>query len=159
MYDWEKAPDTSTTWRIGDGTAAFYNYVYHLVAGFSEHDTFRSNQIREGQITRVEALALIEPPEDPRTRLNEEVVLRAQTALERGDHIEGITRLQTALAELPGADWWVLERRASVRLLLTMDDLVPIVDPHPAGAHARHWFAAYPGRTPAGAISASWLPA
>lgn len=66
MYDWEKAPDTSTTWRIGDGTAAFYNYVYHLVAGFSEHDTFRSNQIREGQITRAEALALIEDEHRPR---------------------------------------------------------------------------------------------
>ena len=66
MYDWEKAPDTSTTWRIGDGTAAFYNYVYHTVAGFSEHDTFRSNQIREGQITRDEAIALIEDENRPR---------------------------------------------------------------------------------------------
>lgn len=66
MYDWEMAPDTSTTWRIGDGTAAFYNYVYHLVAGFSEHDTFRSNQIREGQITRAEALALVEDENRPR---------------------------------------------------------------------------------------------
>jgi glucosamine--fructose-6-phosphate aminotransferase (isomerizing) len=66
MYDWEKAPDTSTTWRIGDGTAAFYNYVYHVVAGFSEHDTFRSNQIREGQMTRPEALALIEDENTPR---------------------------------------------------------------------------------------------
>ena len=66
MYDWEKAPDTSTTWRIGDGTAAFYNYVYHTVAGFTEHDTFRSNQIREGQITRSEAMALIEDENRPR---------------------------------------------------------------------------------------------
>lgn len=66
MYDWEKAPDTATTWRIGDGTAAFYNYVYHTVAGFTEHDTFRSNQIREGQITRPEALALIEDENRPR---------------------------------------------------------------------------------------------
>lgn len=66
MYDWEKAPDTNTTWRIGDGTAAFYNYVYYTVAGFSEHDTFRSNQIREGQITREEALALIEDENRPR---------------------------------------------------------------------------------------------
>lgn len=66
MYDWEKAPDTATTWRIGDGTAAFYNYVYHTVAGFSEHDTFRSNQIREGQITRQEAMALIEDENRPR---------------------------------------------------------------------------------------------
>lgn len=66
MYDWEKAPDTNTTWRIGDGTAAFYNYVYYTVAGFSEHDTFRSNQIREGQVTREEALALIEDENRPR---------------------------------------------------------------------------------------------
>ena len=66
MYDWEKATDTSTTWRIGDGTAAFYNYIYRTVAGFSEHDTFRSNQIREGQITREEALALIEHENRPR---------------------------------------------------------------------------------------------
>lgn len=58
-YDWEKAPDTNTTWRIGDGTAAFYNYVYYTVAGFTEHDTFRSNQIREGDLTRAEALALV----------------------------------------------------------------------------------------------------
>jgi Glucosamine 6-phosphate synthetase, contains amidotransferase and phosphosugar isomerase domains len=66
MYDWELAPDTNTTWRIGDGTAAFYNYVYRTVAGFSEHDTFRSNQIREGQITREEALVRIEDENRPR---------------------------------------------------------------------------------------------
>lgn len=66
MYDWEKAPDTNTTWRIGDGTAAFYNYIYHTVAGFSEHDTFRSNQIREGQITRKEALVKVEDENRPR---------------------------------------------------------------------------------------------
>jgi len=59
-YDWEKAPDTNTTWRIGDGTAAFYNYIYYTVAGFTEHDTFRSNQIREGDLSRKEALVLIE---------------------------------------------------------------------------------------------------
>lgn len=59
LYDWEKAPDTNTTWRIGDGTAAFYNYVYYTVAGFTEHDTFRSNQIREGDLTREEALEMV----------------------------------------------------------------------------------------------------
>lgn len=66
QYDWERAPDTTTTWRIGDGTAAFYNYVYYTVAGFSEHDTFRSNQIREGDITRREAMTLIEQENRPR---------------------------------------------------------------------------------------------
>jgi hypothetical protein len=65
-YGWELAPDTSTTWRIGDGTAAFYNYVYYTVAGFSEHDTFRSNQIREGQMTRERALQLVEDENQPR---------------------------------------------------------------------------------------------
>lgn len=65
-YDWELAPDTNTTWRIGDGTAAFYNYIYYTVAGFTEHDTFRSNQIREGQLTREEALVLVEDENRPR---------------------------------------------------------------------------------------------
>lgn len=66
QYDWEKAPDTTTTWRIGDGTAALYNYIYYTVAGFTEHDTFRSNQIREGDITREQALALVECENQPR---------------------------------------------------------------------------------------------
>lgn len=65
-YQWEKAPDTTTTWRIGDGTAALYNYIYYTVAGFTEHDTFRSNQIREGDITREQALALVECENQPR---------------------------------------------------------------------------------------------
>lgn len=66
LYDWERSPDTSTTWRIGDGTAAFYNYVFYTVAGFTEHDTFRSNQVREGDLTREQALALINDENRPR---------------------------------------------------------------------------------------------
>ncbi|MDX2026934.1 hypothetical protein [Microcella sp.] len=65
-YDWERAPDTQTTWRIGDGTAAFYNYAYYTIAGFTEHDTFRSNQVREGDLTREEALRLVEEENTPR---------------------------------------------------------------------------------------------
>lgn len=65
-YEWERATDTPTTWRIGDGTAAFYNYVYYTVAGFTEHDTFRSNQIREGEMTRSEALTLVKAENQPR---------------------------------------------------------------------------------------------
>ncbi len=66
QYDWETSPDTKSTWRIGDGTAPFYNYIYYLVAGFSENDTLRSNQIREGMLTREEAMALIERDNRPR---------------------------------------------------------------------------------------------
>lgn len=65
-YGWELAVDTSTTWRIGDGTAGLYNYIYYLVAGFSEHDTFRSNQVREGEITRERALELVREENRPR---------------------------------------------------------------------------------------------
>ena len=42
------------------------NFVYYTIAGFSEYDNFRSNQIREGLISREEALKLCE--EDNRTR-------------------------------------------------------------------------------------------
>ena len=40
--------------------------MYTLVAGFSENDTFRSNQIREGMITRERALELIYDENKPR---------------------------------------------------------------------------------------------
>jgi glucosamine--fructose-6-phosphate aminotransferase (isomerizing) len=66
QYNWETAIDTKSTWRIGDGTAAFYNYVYHRTAGFSEHDTFRSNQIREGQLSRDMALMAVAEENRPR---------------------------------------------------------------------------------------------
>lgn len=65
-YGWETAVDTNSTWRIGDGTASFYNYIYCTVAGFTENDTFRSNQIREGLITREKALKEIHEENMPR---------------------------------------------------------------------------------------------
>ena len=55
-YDWEIATDTNTTWRIGDGTAAFYNYIYQQIAGFTEDEVMLSNMVREGHIDRDEAL-------------------------------------------------------------------------------------------------------
>lgn len=67
-FDWEVETDTKATWRIGDGTASFYNYIYCTVAGFTEFDTFRSNQVRQGQITREEALKLIEEDNKPRLK-------------------------------------------------------------------------------------------
>ena len=45
-------------WRMGDSQTAFNNFVYFTLAGFSEYDNFRSNQIREGLITRSEAIKL-----------------------------------------------------------------------------------------------------
>ena len=68
-YDWETSPESTNTWRIGDGYTAFINYVYHRVAGFSEFDVFRSHQVRDGLIDRPRALALA--ADDNRPRLGE----------------------------------------------------------------------------------------
>lgn len=67
-YDWELAPDSPSTWRIGDGTAPFYNYIYLTARGFTEFDTFRSNQIREGHITREKALEAVLVENRPRAQ-------------------------------------------------------------------------------------------
>lgn len=65
-YNWETDPETNTTWRIGDGTAAFYNYIYYTMSGLTEHDTFTSNQIRNRAITRNEALKKTNKNNQPR---------------------------------------------------------------------------------------------
>ena len=45
-------------WRMGDGQTTFNNFIYYTLAGFSEFDNFRSNQICEGLLTRRDALDL-----------------------------------------------------------------------------------------------------
>ncbi len=57
-YNWEKGSESDNTWRVGDGYTSFINLIYFTVAGFSEYDTFRSNQIRAGLITREEGLKM-----------------------------------------------------------------------------------------------------
>lgn len=53
-------------WRMGDGQTAFTNYIYHTVAGFSEFDNFRANQVRAGLLERNEALRLTEMDNIPK---------------------------------------------------------------------------------------------
>lgn len=65
-YIWETESETRTTWRTDDGTSAFYNYIYYTVQGFTENDSFRSNQIREGLLSRGEALKLVNEENKPR---------------------------------------------------------------------------------------------
>lgn len=66
QYEWEVATDTTSTWRIGDGTAAFYNYIYWTAAGFTESDTFRSGQIRQGSLSRADAQRVVDEENRPR---------------------------------------------------------------------------------------------
>lgn len=98
-YNWELSPDTSSSWRIGDGTAPFYNYVYYTVAGFTEFDTFRSNQIREGQIQREHALELTRRENHPRLEsllwYFETIKVDFSAAIKKINSIPKLYRLQT----------------------------------------------------------------
>ena len=60
-YDWSSGEDrSSSSWRMGDGTAPFYNLMYQIGLGMTEHDTLRSNQIRFGLMDRSEAVTRLE---------------------------------------------------------------------------------------------------
>jgi hypothetical protein len=65
-YGWETSKDSPLTWRTDDGTSPFYNHLYVAIAGFTENDCFRSNQIREGLMRREEALKIVEAENRPR---------------------------------------------------------------------------------------------
>jgi glutathione S-transferase len=51
-----------------------------------------------------------------------------------------------------------LQIASSLRLLLTVGDVAPLVDARPAGALARRVFASYPGGVPAGTLPDGWVP-
>lgn len=65
-FNWEQETDTIATWRTDDGTAALYNYIYMTMAGFTEYDMIRSHQIREGKLSRKEALGIVKEENKPR---------------------------------------------------------------------------------------------
>lgn len=91
----------------------------------------------------------------------------------------GITaeRLATDLAGLPaklervdalGADGVIggdepnaadLQIGATLRVLLTVGDVRPLIEGRPGEEIARRWFPDYPGEIPAGALPAGWVPA
>ena len=53
---WKGASDTPATWRIDDSAYPLIDYMYLRLVGFNEFDEFYSKLIREGQISREEAL-------------------------------------------------------------------------------------------------------
>lgn len=65
-YNWEGDRETDSTWRVDDGSPAFYNYTYCQIQGFTENDSFRSRQIREGVINRDEAMKIVLRENQPR---------------------------------------------------------------------------------------------
>ena len=59
-------------------------------------------------------------------------------------------------AEPTAAD---LQIGATIRVLLTLADLRPLLEGRPVADIAMRWFADYPGEIPAGAFPAGWVPA
>ena len=57
-YGWSFGT-SGTKWRAGDGTAVVYNLLYISGLGYSELETFLSNQIRSGSMTRSAAMSAI----------------------------------------------------------------------------------------------------
>jgi glutathione S-transferase len=73
------------------------------------------------------------------------------------DHVDGLV----ADGVVGGADPTAadLQIGATLRVLLTVGDLRPLIEGRPAEAVARRWFPDYAGDVPAGAFPAGWAPA
>lgn len=67
---WQKNTGRSS-WRIGDGTSAFYNLAYCLSLGWCENDTLRANQVRRGHIAAHTAEELIARDNSPNKEMME----------------------------------------------------------------------------------------
>jgi hypothetical protein len=53
---WQGAADTTATWRIDDAAYPLIDYLYLRLVGFNEFAEFYSKLVREGQLSRSEAL-------------------------------------------------------------------------------------------------------
>jgi glutathione S-transferase len=72
------------------------------------------------------------------------------------DRVDGLIADGTIGGPAPNvADYQVA---TSVRLLLALDDLKPLIQGRPAGEHSKGLVPEFPGRVPAGALPADWLP-
>jgi glutathione S-transferase len=72
------------------------------------------------------------------------------------DHVDAVARDGVVLREEPtAAD---LQIGATLRVLLTVGDLRPLIEGRPAEELARRWFPDYAGDVPAGAFPAGWTP-
>ncbi len=72
------------------------------------------------------------------------------------DHVDALAEQGIVGGESPtAAD---LQIGSTLRVLLTVGDLLPLLDDRPAERIARHWFPDYGGQIPAGAYPAGWVP-
>ncbi|CAA9485937.1 MAG: hypothetical protein AVDCRST_MAG30-1088 [uncultured Solirubrobacteraceae bacterium] len=75
---------------------------------------------------------------------------------EKLDHVDALAAEGVIGGDEPNAA--DLQIGATVRVLLTVGDLHPLLEGRPAEAIARRWFPEYAGEVPAGAYPAGWVP-
>ena len=73
------------------------------------------------------------------------------------DHVDALAASGVVNGEQPNAA--DLQIGATIRVLLVVEDLHPLLADRPAEELARRWFPDYPGNIPAGAFPAGWVPA
>jgi len=92
---WKGASDTTTTWRIDDRYSTLYNYIYYKLVGFTEHDELYSKMIREGQISRKDALKRCKADHIPRIPSLMDIFKELEVTKEEVD--EALERYRTKL--------------------------------------------------------------
>jgi len=83
--DWKGSKDTTTTWRIDDAAYPLINYMYYKLVGFTEHDEMYSKMVREGQLSRKNALERCMNDHTPRMHYIEKTCAELGVTLERLD--------------------------------------------------------------------------
>lgn len=73
------------------------------------------------------------------------------------DHVDALARDGILLGQEPNAA--DLQIGATLRVLITVGDLRPLLEGRPAEELARRWFPDYAGDVPAGAFPAGWIAA
>lgn len=73
------------------------------------------------------------------------------------DHVDALARDGVIGGDEPNAA--DLQIGATLRVLLTVGDIRPLIEGRPGEEMARRWFPDYPGEVPAGAFPAGWVPA
>ena len=125
------------------------------------------------QQSYAEGVKLVPPVPPAMARLSAGAVAKVEQKI----HKAAEPNVRADLIALPGhldrVDGWIeqgvlggeqpnagdLQIASALRLLLTIDDVAPLIDQRPAGALARRVFPVYPGHVPAGTLPAEWLPA
>ena len=114
------------------------------------------------------------PVPDPLVKLSAPLVARASAYFNGAKDPEIRADLVNLDFHLDRADRWIekgiagtgetpnagdLQIGSGVRLLLTIEDLIPRIEGRPCRDVAMRWFPEYPGRVPAGTFAREWLEA